>query len=235
MCVCDDGDSMPIGRHSESKQFFFTLSCGVHHHMCTPKAVTSEKRLLCSWCEPPARLKAAGVRRPTEPERDMHASLGDFGVCEVWVREARLPWWHGQLDFWFPTRGLALQVDGPHHFLLQPRTPHERQQATIDCSMCEAAWRAGCGVVRVHHLHASTKAAAVDVSFALHLRALHPAAPLLILGAGFQPEACGAMAGRRDAAAFLTALQDALKTPPLELPSGSILFSPSPPHPQTSM
>lgn len=213
----------------------FMLSCRAHYHLRTPKAVTAPGKLLCAWCEPPARLAAARLRQATEPERAMHAAFGRYGVFETCVRETRLPWWHGQLDFWFPSHGVAVQVDGPHHFAVQPRTPHARQQATIDCSMCAAAWRAGVGLVRVHHLHVWTRAAAAAVRLALDTRGASPTAPVLVLGEGFAPRPGVAIAGCRDAAAFLAALQDALGATPRLLPSGWVLFSPHPPPTPTNM
>lgn len=226
-CVREGQAPLPIGRASECQQYFFTQSCGIHLCICTPKALKGAHQLLCCMCAPAAHA-AAGLRRPTQPERDLLATLTRARISELWVREAKLPWWHGQLDVWFPGPGLAVQVDGPHHFALQPRTPPARRQSTMDCAMCVAAWAACAGVVRVHHLHADSGAAAADVVLALRARRAWPGTPLLILGAGFTPDPCFAIMGERDAWAFLQALQDALKTPFTALPSGSVAFCPYP-------
>jgi hypothetical protein len=220
------GQALAIGRCSEGPQLFFTLSCGAHHHLRTPKAVTSGKKLLCAWCEAPGRLAAARVRGPTEPERDMHAALERAALGTVCVHETRRPFWHGQLDFWFPRLGLAVQVDGPRHFAAEPAIPQERQQAAIDLQMCKAAWGAGVGLVRVHHLQASTNLAAADVRQALALRLANPTAPLLIRGAGFNPATAAALPGQRDAAAFVAALKRALATEPTAWDSGALAFQP---------
>lgn len=226
---CAGGGSRPVGRTTEGRLYYFRLSCGRHFHLRTPHGVRAAERLLCAWCEPPPRLKTARVRQPTELERAMHAALEGARLAALCVRET-VPWWHGALDFWFPRPGLAVQVDGPRHFVARPRIPLERQQATIDIAMCAAAWSAGAGVVRVHHLQAGSAEAAADVSFALQLRAAWPAAPLLILTPGFVPIEGATIAGERDRRAFMRALEAKLQTPCRQLPAGRLLFFEAPPQ-----
>lgn len=215
---------MAVGRSTEGLQLYFKLSCGRHYLLRTPHAVRDHTKLLCAWCEPPSALAAARVRAPTALEREMHGALEAASLGEVCVRETRLPFWHGQVDFYFPSPQLLLQVDGPRHFAAQPRVPPPQQQATTDRLMCEAAWAAGAGLVRVHHLQVGTRAATADVQLALALKHAYPSAPLLVLTAGFAPAAGERVAGQRDAAAFVAALQGALQTPPILLKSGGLLF-----------
>lgn len=223
-CAQEKGPSVQVGRQSEGRQYMFALSCGRHHTLCTPNALHCADQLLCCWCDPAAH--AAAGRQPTAPERDAHNSFELACITELWVREARVPWWRGALDLWFPGPAVAVQIDGPHHFALQSRTPPARQVATKDCNMCAAAWAAGTGLVRVHHLQAGTPAGVDALRLALRARAARPAAPVLVLTAGFAHNPAFPVLGQRDAGAFLAALQGALQTPPAQLPCGLIMFWP---------
>lgn len=222
--LCPDGTSMAIGRQTEHIKFFFTLSCGRHHHLRTTNAVSSADKLLCPWCEPAGRLKGARMRLPTEIEREMQAAFEQLGVAGLCVRETKLPFWHGQVDFWFPAARLIVQADGPRHFAAEPRVKVEQRQATRDLTMCKQACAARVGVVRVHHLQVGSGVAAEDVRRALQLRAQTPDAPVLILSAGFAPAPGVCIKGQRDAGTFITALETALGTSHSIMPNGSVLF-----------
>ena len=228
LCVQQDGRLVQVGRQSERRKYMFALSCGRHYTLCTPNALLCADRLLCCWCDPAAHA-AAGLRQPTAPERDAHRSFELACIPELWVREARVPWWHGALDMWFPGPAVAVQVDGPHHFALQPNTPPARRLSTIDCSMCAAAWAASTGLVRVHHLQAGTPAGVAALRLALRARAARPSAPVLVLTAGFAHDHAFPVMGQRDAGAFLATLEGALQTAPAHLPCGLIMFLPPTP------
>lgn len=223
-CELHDGSKVAIGRQKEEHKFFFTLSCGRHHHLRTTNAVDAPRKLLCTFCEPARRLTSASVRLPTEIERDMHASFQRAGVTDECVRETKLPCWHGQVDFWFPAAGVIVQVDGPRHFNAEARIKPAQRQATRDINMCKKAWAAGWGVVRVHHLQAGSNSAAADVQHALQLRRQTPNAPVLILTAGFTPAPGAAVAGQRDAGEFIAALESAFYIQHSVMANGSLLF-----------
>ena len=228
------GVARPLGRHAEGRRFHFRLSCGEHLHYCTPHAVTGPDKLLCRACEPSARLAAACVRPFTVPEHDMHQQLASLGLGTVFVAQAKLPWWHGQLDFWDNTAGLAVQVDGPRHFMCaSTRVPLPEQQRTIDAAMLAAAWGAGAALVRVRDYEVGSAAVGAALVRALQARSAAPAEPILVLTTGFQPSPYAAKIGERDRWAFLCDVLDRMHThtltPQTEVDCfGNLVFTPRP-------
>lgn len=228
-----------LGRHAEGCKFHFRLSCRRHYSYCTPHAVTGPNKLLCRACEPPARLRAAPVQPWTSLEQDMHQHLGRLGLDTAFAAQVKLPFWHGQLDFWHAAAGLAVQVDGPRHFAGGPtRVPPAEQQRNIDAAMIAAAWAAGVGLVRVRYWDVGSAAAAAALHRALEARAAAPGAPILVLSPGFQPSMFAPVTGERDPWAFLCDTLNRLHTPAINPTTeidcfSNIVFTPRPPGPRT--
>lgn len=170
-----------VGTALEGVQLDWMLNCGVHMRRCTPHAVKSERDLVCRYCTEDADL-FEGQRAPTKHER---AFLNGMALLQLDTRlrfEVQPRWWRGCVDFVDGPTRMLIQVDGEGHFQRTLYNVPSSQVLHRDADMCEAAWREGCVLVRVHHRDLPTGA---GQRLAARLMREPRAGPLLVLSAHF--------------------------------------------------
>lgn len=145
-----DGHTSLIGTATEGVQLDWMLDCGAHARCCTPHAVTSKSSLVCRYCTDAADLDE-GRRGPSTHERAFFSAMVALRLDTRLRAEVQPPWWHGCVDFVDARSGLVIQVDGEGHFQKKISNVPCAQVLRMDLDMCEAAWQAGCVLLRVHY------------------------------------------------------------------------------------
>jgi hypothetical protein len=67
--------------------------------------------LRCWFCQGKAAKKS------TQPEDQVLRVLQGFKVDQEYAAQVALPYWRGRFDLYHFPRGIAINVDGSHHFI----------------------------------------------------------------------------------------------------------------------
>lgn len=168
-------NSKPLTAHKEGLQLLFkTTGClpGVQHHRkLTCHAVSNGSNLECSICLNQERFIS---------EQHMTRAMQAAGLDQYMVLQYQPQWWHGRVDYYFHTAGVVLQVDGPAHFVANPKTWKLDQLLHTDLRCNLQAWGSAVKMMRIHHLDK------YDSTWRLHLAGMVlKKGPLLVLSPSY--------------------------------------------------
>lgn len=229
MVLQANGTSTDIGVATEGVQLHFLLDCGKHLRFCTPHAINRQMDLVCRFCTPPEALEAEGLQSPSSHERAVFDALHTLGLSAGLRFEARLACWHGRIDFVHHPTAALIQVDGQVHFCGTMYNVPLATRRKRDVAMCEAAWREGRVLVRVHWRDADGGGGARLVADVLRgIAAGRAWGPLLVLSAGYNlpPISTPRRPGRL--LSLLAALTEALPAAAHSDKQGRLWFEPDP-------
>lgn len=85
----------------------------------------------------------------TVPEDQVLGVLQTCKVDQEYAAQVALPCWHGRFDFYQFSKGIAINVDGSHHFT-QRRSIKAPEKLVNDLFCCVKAWEGRVKLVRVH-------------------------------------------------------------------------------------
>lgn len=149
----------PLKPYQEGLQLYFkTTGCklGVQHYrLLTPNSVSKGAKLACAIC---LQQEVYGT------EQYMTQLLQLYGFDQQFVLQWQPSWWHGRVDYYFPTRGVVMQVDGSAHFVANPRARQLAQLLATDLQCNMQAWQHGAKLIRVHHADQDCLAWAVQLA-----------------------------------------------------------------------
>lgn len=180
-----DGTCMDIGCATEGVQLHFLCSCGMHYRLCTPHAIKTEKQLMCPFCSDDFSIRRAGLKPPSTFERAMHAQLSSAGLGPGLRPEYQPPGWKGRIDLFFYSLGVAIQVDGQHHFSASMHGVPANLVQKRDIKMCKWAWRTGHILLRAHYLDVESGTAASIAAALIAQVGAGLQGPCVILTAGY--------------------------------------------------
>jgi len=139
-------NNKPVTDHMEGVQLLFKatgcLPGTQHHKLLTCHAVSSGSSLECSICLEQEKFTS---------EQLMTKAMQAAGLDRFMVLQHQPNWWHGRVDYYFHTAQVVIQVDGPAHFVANPRTRVLAELLRDDLRCNEAAWRNGVKLMRIHH------------------------------------------------------------------------------------
>lgn len=139
-------NNKPLTAHKEGLQLFFkTTGCtsGLQHYrLLTCHAVSNGSNMECSICLKQERFMS---------EQHMSQAMQAAGLDEHMVMQYQPNWWHGRVDYYFPTAQVVVQVDGPAHFVANPKTWRLAELVHTDLRCNVQAWVSAVKMMRVHH------------------------------------------------------------------------------------
>ncbi len=142
-----------------------------HYKLLTCHAVSSGSSLKCSICLEQEKFVS---------EQVMTRAMQRAGLDRFVVLQHQPNWWHGRVDYYFYTAEVVVQVDGPAHFVANPRTRVLAELLRDDLRCNELGWRNNVKLMRIHHEDQ------MNLVWQVHLAGMLLAkGPLLVLSPSF--------------------------------------------------